>query len=217
MQIQAAIREKFEGNVSPEPNSGCWLWDAGSSRAGYGVFVWSGRRPATVYAHRASWEIYRGPLPLGAWVLHKCDVPACVNPDHLFLGDAKANGEDCSQKKRHRPRRGSSCPTAKINEGQAAAIFTDVRTYAEIADAYGVSMRVIRTVKRGEGWKHVTNGQRDDRGQRRGAQNSSAKLNDAQVIAIRSDTRPHRTIAPEYGVSASVIGLIKRRRIWTHL
>lgn len=87
---------------------GCWLW-AGSKRSemGYGSFVVRGRSFA---AHRVSWELTHGPIPPGLKVLHKCDVPACVNPDHLFLGTDKDNHQDKAAKGRHWQQKKTHCP-----------------------------------------------------------------------------------------------------------
>ncbi len=66
--------------VSPEPNSGCWLWTAGVGRGDYGrVRVGS----LTQYAHRVSYELFRGPIPAGMVLDHLCRVHCCVNPAHL--------------------------------------------------------------------------------------------------------------------------------------
>ena len=68
--------------VLPEPNSGCWLWDGYISESGYGRFSpkW---KMAPFYAHRYSYEIYKGPIPAGMTIDHLCRVRCCVNPDHL--------------------------------------------------------------------------------------------------------------------------------------
>lgn len=80
----------------------CWLWIGGSKHPfGYGIF--SVNRKSR-QAHRISWELTRGPIPSGMCVCHTCDVPACVNPDHLFLGTMKDNNADRSKKGRIIPR-----------------------------------------------------------------------------------------------------------------
>ena len=71
--------------------AGCWEWRASRSR-GYGqLYARDGRMEK---AHRVSWEIHNGPVPEGLFVLHRCDNRGCVNPNHLFLGDSRANIED---------------------------------------------------------------------------------------------------------------------------
>ena len=90
--------ERFMQYVEPEPNTGCWLWTACvHNRWGYGHF---GVRNKLVSAHRFAWEQLVGPIPAGMLVLHKCDVPSCCSPDHLFLGDSQANMSDMARKGR---------------------------------------------------------------------------------------------------------------------
>lgn len=88
--------ELFEQKFTPEPNTGCWLWLGGTQAAGYGFFKHAG----DTTAHRSSWILYRGPIPEGLHVLHKCDVRQCVNPDHLFLGTQVDNMKDMAAKGR---------------------------------------------------------------------------------------------------------------------
>lgn len=80
---------------------GCWGW-SGATTSGYGVLTRGRRGEGFVLAHRLSWELHRGPIPDGLFVLHKCDVPECSNPDHLFLGTQTDNMSDCRKKGRHR-------------------------------------------------------------------------------------------------------------------
>lgn len=78
----------------------CWIWDSPRrDKDGYGWFRPGGRRIST---HRFSWLYHRGPIPEGMSVLHRCDRPYCVNPDHLWLGTQKDNVQDMMQKGRHR-------------------------------------------------------------------------------------------------------------------
>ena len=91
--------ERFDDNVIPEPMSGCHLWIGCVNRYGYGKIRVNGRQIA---ASRAAWIAAKGAIPPGLWVLHRCDNPPCVNPDHLFLGDRTANTRDMIAKGRDR-------------------------------------------------------------------------------------------------------------------
>jgi hypothetical protein len=75
-----------------EKTETCWLWTGSRNEHGYGTLtVRTGKRNKVFKAHRFSWALARGPIPDGAWVLHDCDVKACVRPDHLHLGDRPTN------------------------------------------------------------------------------------------------------------------------------
>ena len=75
-----------------KPNeAGCWLWQGARSSKGYGSVRYSGR---AIGAHRLSWLLHKGPIPDGLHVLHSCDTPACLNPEHLFLGSNQDNVTD---------------------------------------------------------------------------------------------------------------------------
>lgn len=92
------IIAKFEDSYIPEPNSGCWLWlGPFFMRGDYGCFS-CGRR-TMVRAHRLAYEIYCD-APGDEHVLHTCDMPSCVNPDHLFLGSQADNMRDKAMKGR---------------------------------------------------------------------------------------------------------------------
>jgi hypothetical protein len=88
------MRTELESRISPEPTSGCWLWASTYDSFGYGVL-------RNKKAHRLSWQAYRGEIPDGMFVCHKCDVPECINPDHLFLGTPRENAQDMVRKGRH--------------------------------------------------------------------------------------------------------------------
>jgi hypothetical protein len=96
------IRERFESKYYPEPNSGCWLWDAHCAKNGYGLIGGGGTGGGMKLAHRVSYELYVGPIPDGMNVLHKCDTPCCVNPDHLRLGTLSDNMQDMIDKRRQK-------------------------------------------------------------------------------------------------------------------
>lgn len=75
--------ERFMDRVSPEPNSGCWLWTGAMITLGYGTFSPSQKRGEYTYSHRYSYETFVGPIPDGMVIDHLCRVRCCVNPKHL--------------------------------------------------------------------------------------------------------------------------------------
>jgi hypothetical protein len=92
--VQLVIMERS----MPVPESGCWIWTGGCTGAKhrYGICIRFGER----LAHRVSWRAFRGAIPVGLFVLHKCDTPSCVNPDHLWLGTIGDNTRDMYAKGR---------------------------------------------------------------------------------------------------------------------
>jgi len=95
------MKKRFEKFFIKSEDESCWLWLGTKMTTGYGQFRLSPPKRATVGAHRMSWELYHGPIPDGMYVLHKCDVRACVRPDHLFLGSQKDNVHDMISKGRY--------------------------------------------------------------------------------------------------------------------
>ncbi len=103
MQTLRRLQSKF----IHDPHSGCWLWQGSLTSDGYGRFWLIDRH---VRAHRASYELRYGPIPEGMVVRHKCDVPQCVNPDHLELGTQADNNRDIVTRGRHVNQKKDRCP-----------------------------------------------------------------------------------------------------------
>ena len=92
-------RDRFWARV--QKGEGCWRWDGSKNRYGYGFVSYGPRGAQTrVQAHRVAWTLAYGPIPDGAFVLHHCDNPPCVRPDHLFLGTQGDNMVDMAAKRR---------------------------------------------------------------------------------------------------------------------
>lgn len=131
----------------------CWLWTAGVNSNGYGRFQYYNRtqRPGKgrdLYAHRVAWMLTHGAVPDGFNLLHSCDTPRCVNPDHLRIGTQKDNGMDAVHRNRT-CRVGRPIHLRKLNESDILAIRSDRRTTRAIAASYGMSHVYIAGVKKG--------------------------------------------------------------------
>ena len=142
--------ERFAEMWTPVPESGCWLWDGCCSKGGYGRIKLEGEARDT---HRVSYEIHIGPIPGGTHVLHYCDTPACVRPDHLFLGTHRDNMKDKCSKMRHSF--GERHPTSKIDKAAVRAIKASPMTQRAIAAKYGISQSQVHRIKTGKNWKHI--------------------------------------------------------------
>lgn len=114
---------RFWKYVTKPIGSECWGWIAKKTRFGYGEFYIRQRGvDKSVSAHRISWTIYKGKIPNGFLVLHRCDNPECVNPDHLFLGTYKDNMQDKIKKGRCNITHGENNPTSKLSNAEVERI-----------------------------------------------------------------------------------------------
>ena len=131
----------------PVPETGCWLWLNCTMHKGYGLLVYKGK---TVRAHRLAYLLHTGIDPDTRHVLHKCDTPSCVNPEHLYLGSNDDNVADKVSKGRSLSR--AKNPAAKLTEEQVSNIRLDDRTQRVIAKDYEVSQATIHAIKAGKSW-----------------------------------------------------------------
>jgi len=150
------VREHIERRTMTVPESGCWLWTGGTNNLLYGHFKVEGKN---YYAHRASYELHKGPIPDGYEVCHTCDVPLCVNPDHLFVGTHKDNMSDSARKGRAKQpkfRSDHTAPRSMLTEDQVRMIRADGRGNAELARATGIPSYVIQMVRVLKTYRDVT-------------------------------------------------------------
>lgn len=145
---------RFTKNVAVSGPDDCWLWTASTAKSGYGQMTHCGE---TRHAHRFSWEREHGPIPAGMCVLHRCDVRACVNPRHLFLGTKADNTADMMAKGRGKiPNfRGEECGNSKLTEDHVRQIRRSTLPSAHLAVRFGVVPSTVRWVRSGATWKHV--------------------------------------------------------------
>jgi hypothetical protein len=141
-----------------EKTKTCWLWRASFRRDGYGQFWIGGKNNA---AHRVSWFLEHEEWPK-LCVLHACDVKACVNPAHLFLGTKQDNTKDMDEKGRRNTSgapKGEEHPNAKLTEDAVRAIraeyATGETTQLKLAKKYGMGKSMIGYITAGTFWKHI--------------------------------------------------------------
>lgn len=133
---------RFESKVKIL-ESGCHEWQSTIKGTGYGSFHHDGEAQG---AHRVSYQLYKGEIPKGLIVRHKCDNRKCVNPDHLILGTQTDNVRDMDERNRRRSR-------GKLTEKDAAEIrkLLEQRfSQTEIAKRFGVKQTAISRIKLGK-------------------------------------------------------------------
>ena len=157
--VRRSLAERFADKFIPEPNSGCWLWIACVNAGGYGQITLGERVQGSALAHRVSWELHHGkPPPRELMVCHRCDNPACVNPDHPFFGTSSDNSEDCSRKgsvNRTIKLRGESHAKSKMTDAGVLRVRTATSGIMAISKELGVSYTTVKSIRRRETWRHL--------------------------------------------------------------
>lgn len=126
----------------------CWKWVGYCSKRGYGQIGIDGK---VVYTHRYSWTLHYGKIPEGFNVLHKCDNPSCVRPDHLFIGSQSDNAVDMMKKGRS--------GTAKLDKQDVLRIrniyANGLRNFSEIGRMFGVADYAISSIIKKRQWWYL--------------------------------------------------------------
>lgn len=140
-------------------DAGCWIWNACIHSTGYGRMGTSDGK--VEYGHRISWLIHKGAIPKGLEVCHHCDIRACVNPEHLFLGTRKDNMMDASRKGRCKMPKASYASSdehqvAKLTNDQVRLIRSNSGiTNVEFSRMYNVNPSTISNAKTGKTFRDV--------------------------------------------------------------
>ena len=147
-------KERFAKFILPADSRGCTEWSGYRTANGYGRFLLKGR---PTLASRIAWEFANGAIRDGLCVLHRCDNPACVNVDHLFLGTQLENVADMASK--GRSCHGDRHPKAKIGDEQAARILLLAKSgnlhQAKVARELGVAPSAICALVKRQTWRHI--------------------------------------------------------------
>ena len=179
---------------------GCWLWTGAKNDKNYGNFRVAKKIIST---HRLSWLLFKGPLLANLCILHKCDNPPCINPDHLWMDTHQANMDDMFAKGRGNKASGKSHGSVTHPERVAKGDKNGARTHPETR---------ARGIKHGLK-KHP---EKAARGEKQGL----ARLTEEQVIEIRNCAKQgesQRNIAKKYNVSRGTIVAILQYKTWKHV
>lgn len=151
----SSLAESIWANCIPVTESGCWIWiNATLSKNGYGQLTYQKEH---LLSHRAAWIAFVGDIPEGQFVLHKCDIKTCVNPDHLFLGTQRENVDDMFAKNRQAKRTSLTSKQAKLTPQQVSEIRLSPMSNRELRKQYSIGKSAIHNIKNGTSWKDNDN------------------------------------------------------------
>lgn len=148
-----SVTERLFTKTKPTPD-GCLQYIGKVTKDGYGSIKIAGK---AISAHRASYQLVYGSIPVGLYVCHRCDNPLCINPFHLFAATHKENMADMRHKGRSLT--GEKHPKVKLSESQVVELRTRYRqgniTQVRLAEEYGIGetqvWRIVHNIK----WKHL--------------------------------------------------------------
>ena len=150
-----ALLERFTPHLSAPDANGCILWQGAFSHD-YGVIGSGGHYSTNIPAHRVAWELANGPIPAGLFVCHHCDVRACVNPDHLFLGTQADNLQDMANKDRRKGERHSNHKLTDTQVREIRDLYAQGGiSHSQLARQFGVNRGTIQFILARKTWTHI--------------------------------------------------------------
>lgn len=136
----------IENYIERIPFDTCWIWIKAKNPKGYGKVGVNGKNRL---AHRVSYSQTFGPIPDKMLVLHKCDNPSCVNPDHLFIGNNQDNMTDMSKKGRSNSKLTSKQVQEIRNHRQNGL------SLSSIANKFSITLENVYYITKNKTWKHT--------------------------------------------------------------
>lgn len=146
-----SIRTRFDAKYVPVP-SGCWQWTASTARRGYGQMGIT-KPKRNEKAHRISYALNVADIPPDRVIMHTCDNPGCVNPQHLRMGTQIENLADRDAKNRHARVSGVRNPSSKLSCDALPVILDRSIPIDDLASRFGVSRSTIDHVRAGRTWR----------------------------------------------------------------
>lgn len=225
------IVDRFWNKVRfPENIDDCWEWAAFRDDEGYGRFSINCKM---FFAHRLSWAFYSGLIEDELLVLHKCDNPACVNPNHLFLGTQADNMRDRNNKNRQAKgsRNGKSILTEEIiHEMLDGIVLGEYRSVNDICQKFNINHYAVYDILRGRIWRDCTVKNYTDQQMEqirskiyvnpKNLMNHLSKLDKSSVEQIKEMLQQNicvRVIAKQFNLAESTIYRIRNGKTWSHV
>lgn len=205
MDVSTEERDRFYAMVSDPTPGKCWAWGGYLNKDGYGLFRCDGQMRL---AHRVAFTIAWGEIPEGKYVMHRCDRPSCVNPDHLTYGTQADNMGDAKAKRRHA--HGETHAKAKLTEAKVERMRTLWATglvkQTELARLFDISPITVHFVVAGKTWA-LADGKITP-------PKKAKKISAEQVDEIRQllldGTLSQKEIGERYGIKQPHVSRIKR-------
>lgn len=199
----------YYSDLSGGPDA-CWNWQRGKN-CGYGwLQIEKGGNPT--YAHRVMYEhFHKVDLPSKTVIRHKCDNRSCVNPAHMEIGTRADNAHDMFERKRNNCGKGQTHHKAKLTDEQALEIYNSKEKASITAERFGISESTVWDIRKGKGWKHLTDGKPNKH-------RSGHKIDDQQAREIFNDrTSTGVSLAKRYNITPGLVSLIRNKKSHQHI
>lgn len=202
---------KFKTQYRVNLNNGCWEWRK-INLQGYGRFHFNG---TSMFAHRFSYELFKGTIPENLLIRHLCNNPRCVNPKHLEIGTQQDNMND--KVSANRQAKGGKHGMAVLDEKQVVEIYQSSESNYVLANLYKVTPQMISYIRSNKSWTDLTGHLNCGRVENRGQDCKESILTEEQARYVLQSSEPHTTLALKFGVSNSTIWDLRNNKTWKHL
>ena len=153
------LAQRLANALDDAQEGSCWEWKRTKNYYGYGTLTVNGK---TIFAHRLAYQLGVGDIPTGLQVLHSCDNPSCINPQHLHLGTGSDNMKECYDRGRSKIKpvsfKGESNGSAKLSKKDVVVIKSLIahgEKQHKVAAEFNISQAQVSNIVLGKGWSHV--------------------------------------------------------------